>query len=179
MLRHEEGAFPYSSCPWQICASAGGRCTDAPVSMAGVPEAWPVGCCLSSPGREALLQAAMGLALVAEAWPWLSLPGRAEHGSIPSPQDRLCWHLQGGWAGSRLLFPAHTQGVSCTKWHQGSLFSSDATFVTCYRVNCDKIDWSSPGSDCVLRWLLWVWQTGTEPCRAAGSSTVMEQGASC
>lgn len=25
-LRPEEGTFPHSSCPWQICASAGGRC---------------------------------------------------------------------------------------------------------------------------------------------------------
>lgn len=107
---------------------------------------------------------------------WWVRFAEAEHSRrMLLPWDQLCWHLWGGQAGCCLLFPAHTQGASCTKWHQGSLFSSDATFVTCYQVNCDKIDWSSPESDTVLRWLLCAQQAGTELYRTAGFSILKEQ----
>lgn len=133
---------------------------DAPGGITRVLETWPAGFWVSSQGtlthhsRErsccglpwAWPQCRTGSSTVPERSWWVKLT-EAEHSRRMLPWDQLCWHLWGGRAGSCLLFPAHTQGASCTKWHQGSLFSSDATFVTCYRVNCDKIDWSSPEPD--------------------------------
>lgn len=158
MLRWKEGSFPCSGLvpapDWPVPLEVGHRCTwgQCPWELATewVSKGhWPV-TVESSPALFAL-----GLILMLQwvfdgAWMWLVVRfAEAEHRKRMLPWDQLCWHLWGGQTGCCLLFPAHTQGALCTKWHQGSLFSSDATFVTCYQVNCDKIDWSSPESDTV------------------------------